>query len=500
MAVGLGVAMACGGSSGATRDAANGADGAGGDARGGIDAATTFLVHGVATTTFLADAGMTVVPIDLATAEVSAISLDVSSGSTVRLTGAGSSDGTFVVPIESGDSSWFVGLGNGVQTTYLAGAIDHPDFGSVTLGRSDAQPASAGTTVALTATGLQPWGASDDLELLSSNAGAIEFSPQLHFATPPRGGDTAITAQLFPWSGNLVDAGAGDTVIAWQLATATSGSASYAGLASAGTVTDFTQASGSTASLSVALAPVPQEALALTWQVGAFEALRASAGSGAVDALSNILVIDALPDLAETASAVAAPDLVEMQVPADRGNLAATVRYGNPFATAGSAWDEFVFVKYKFEVPLFAPGTTTPGNLIAGGAEQLPVASLVDGAIAPVVTGVQDLTIDGQDASVPRTGIGAEPTLAWTAPTTGADVYGVEIFRVTALGAGTFVRETDTFFTHATSLQIPDGELTTGTAYAFKILSLKAAADPTIAPEKIGPLALFEVVSAVMQP
>ncbi len=49
-------------------------------------------------------------------------------------------------------------------------------------------------------TGLAPWAAGDSTQIVAANNGAVVFSPEFQFATPPAAGDTSISGQTIDWT------------------------------------------------------------------------------------------------------------------------------------------------------------------------------------------------------------------------------------------------------------------------------------------------------------
>jgi hypothetical protein len=217
--------------------------------------------------------------------------------------------------------------------------------------------------------------------------------------TTPAPGDTTLTGHVIRWFAALAEAAKGDTTIAFQLVTKTGGpgSPNYVALAKSGPATGFTMVDGSPATLTVALADVSQSrTLAVHVKRSQFDALRAQVGPGALasQTFQQSFFIHALPQLRQRGVFAAAPRLVVAFPAPGTLDYDLSFSYGNPFTTAGVAWEEFAIVHYDFSVPVRAAAATTPLDLRAGFIAHLPIAALAaDGTIAPALTPVRNVKI-----------------------------------------------------------------------------------------------------------
>jgi len=461
------------------------------------DAPPPMEIHGTATEHDITDNGVVDRAGDLS--GTAFVSITPTKSGFEDHVGTGSTDGTFVVPVGFGASTWDLGLtqhdvygaglGNISSTaqTFLVGSSTSPDLSRSHLGRGDASPPMSTTTVTANVTGLNTWQLTDDLEIMSSNAGAFVFSPQAGFATPLAAGATT-TAQSFAWPTTvpLVDSDKGDATVLFQLVTQAPGTGiQYRALAKLGTATQFTETDGAPAVMNVALADIPRtETLTVHFKHDEFEAFLPQIGAGAMASAENVF-IDALPDAVTRGFFGSAPDLVTCFRPGST-DLDISFSYANPFATMGTAWDEWVIAYEAFTVPVLAPGATTPFNLMVYAYTDLPVAGFPsDGNITPQVTPVRNIKIGGMDLGTPRTGVGLTPTVTWDAPTTGTVTsYLVSIYKIVADGTVTDAQILANFVTTSGSLSIPDMILTSlGSSY---LLVITAYADPgadfTVAP------------------
>jgi hypothetical protein len=469
-----------------------------------VDAPTTMVVGGTGTLHYVTDTGEVDRPEDFSA--VPFTSFTPTPGGFERRTGAGAADGTFTVPVGIGAPAWQLEIlfnPRGPRVFFVSSAA-RLDLSSFVLGRPDRRFPSLPTTVTINATGLSPWQLPDQIGIVSANAGALVSGAQSR--TTPAPGDTAIAGHVIAWTTTLVEAAKGDTTTMFQLVAKTTdtGSPSYVALAKSGPATGFTMVNGSSATMTVALADVPQsKTLAIHVKRSQFDALRAQTGPGALpsELVEQSIFIHALPQFRRRGSFAGAPRLV-VSFPAE-GTLDydRTFTYGNPFKTGGVAWEEFAVVRYNFSVPVLAAGAATPVNVQAGFRYVIPIAALaVDGTIAPVLTPVRNVKIAGLDLATPRAGVGLTPTIAWDPPSTGTpSSYLVGVRRVAANGTATTVLPVATFRTTSTSLQLPDSVLLNGASY---ILVIDADAVPDYdhdAPFKSGGLPNFFATSATAQ-
>jgi len=439
-----------------------------------LDRRGPFTIHGTATLHGVTSTGIESNPIDLSAAPFAVYSL--SHGELVREVGVGLADGTFTVPVTTGARTWELETNLFGTPNLAVGDAREPDLDRTVLGRLDATQPTAETDVSISATGLAAWQFADTTQIMSANNGAVVFSPEFQFATPPAIGDTAITAQTIDWAAQgvpLVEAAKGDTVVMSQLVTRTSGTEVYNAVARIGAADGFTQRDGVAATLNVVMSPVPQKSLALHWEGPRFEALRAEAGASAVDlAGAPLFFIDALPDAERFGFYANAPDLMGYFPSDSTANLAVTVEYGNPYSTRGRPWDEFAIINYPFAVPVQL-GAAAPRNEFAGYHANLSLSQLCDGIIAPLISPVRNVRIAGRDLGVAQSGVGPSPTVRWDAPRLGrATQYFVSLKQLTEVSARTVSTVVASFVTRDRSLQIPSTFLVPGGTYLLSMTAV----------------------------
>jgi hypothetical protein len=442
------------------------------------DAPTTRVVRGTATLHHVTDLGDVDAPEDLST--VPFASFTPTASGFERRAGAGAADGTFAVPVGIDALAWQleIQLNRGQPRFFLASSAAQLDLSSFVFGRPDTRFPSQPTTVTVNATGLSPWQMADEIGIMSANAGALVSDVQT--TTSPAPGATAITGHVIAWRETLIEAAKGDTAMMFQLAEKTTGAElpGYVALARSGPATGFTMVNGSPATMTVALADVPQSSrVTLHVKRSQFDALRAQVGPGALpsEVIEQSIFIHALPQLRRRGFFIVGPRLVVSFPATGTLDYDRTLIYGNPFTTGGVAWDEYAIVRYNFGVPVLAASATTPANVEVGFMGQIPIAALAaDGTVAPALTPVRNVKIAGKDLATPRVDVGLTPTITWDPPSTGTPTgtptsYLVSVRRVTANGTATAVLPIATFRTTSTSLQLPDAVLSTGASYMLVI-------------------------------
>jgi hypothetical protein len=419
-----------------------------------VETASTFTVHGTGTTYGHSSKAIATKPMDLSADTFASDSLghhDI---------GAGTANGTFDVPVQTGAHSWDLETDLGFGSPYLVvGDALHPNVSQHVLGRLDGVAPTTETDVTIGASGLDAWADGDETELMVANNGDIVYAPEAQFAMPPDDGDTTASGTI-DWDAQfpptvLVDAATGDIAGLEQLVVRTSGTEAYQALDRYGTAPKLTQTDGEPSAMSFALHAVSQETHALHWRGAAFEAMSSEVGAGAADLPGGQAVfVDALPDAAQFGFYTSAPDLAIYTPSVVSSNLDLTLHYGNPYA-----WDEFYSLNYYFAAPI-ALGDAAPATEFVGYVANLDVDCTRDGVIAPQISPVRDVEI----------GSGASPTISWSPPAIGrATQYFVELQQVSASDGQTVTTVLADFVTTTRSLHIPADLIPTGSTYLLVI-------------------------------
>ncbi|BDG05255.1 hypothetical protein [Anaeromyxobacter oryzae] len=469
---------------------ANGAScGAGESCNAGTCVASS-TVTGTRDVTFWPDAGAGVpapAP-DVATASVQALAPD-GTGGWIAYPGTFAADGSFSIPNVPAGSYLLALHGADGVSRVVATSSTTVDLGYDVLGRSDAADPTASTPVTVDMTGLEPWTAGDEVQLVSSNAdvwdsvpvatvgdGAVAAAPVEDWLTSAAGGPLHLLA-------------AGDTLAIFQLhTTPASGSLpSYLSAAAVATAQGLTLASGTPATIPAALAPPASTGtLDVDWNVGAFEALLPAMGPPAATATGHTLAVGAsahpLTFPAPASRAGRFPTLLRMEVPGGSGQTSVTFpappAYGH---VLDATWNEWREVGFTATTSYVAPGATTPVDAVASVGRREAMATLAAGPIAPTLTPVQSPLVGSSalsSVSTP-TPVGSAPVVAWTAPATGTPThYLLEIFQLSASGSASSSSLVASFVTGATQVQLPPGVLSSGSVYYARITASASASDP----------------------
>jgi hypothetical protein len=422
-------------------------------------------------TQYVTDNGIVTVPRDFTGSTFTVVDPTVDSSQWYSKTGGPE---PVDVRLPAGADQWVVQWqGSGATAPeYFAGTGGTLDLSYVGLGRPDAVFTS-NAMVMLDATGLAPWASGDQIEVVNSSAGAVEFYPTSVEAEPGLlPGATTTDGTEVDWSGGEVDASEDGATLVYQLALTTTGS--YAAIATLASVGDFTMVGAGTVVLEPSLMDVTaDEMLTATFQRSAFEALRTDLGPNvrATTAATWSLLVDALPAAALSgAREMSTPDLVIDSSPAATTDLSVDYSYSNPLATGGVPWSEYVIAYYSVVVPNPAIQLTFYDEITVG----LPIDMVrTSGVIAPVVSAPTGLQINGEDGYASADSVGATPTLTWQPPSVGT-ASGYEIF-VTAFDANEVrLGYVLVAYTAETSFEIPDGLLVAGESNVAQVTAISS--------------------------
>lgn len=349
---------------------------------------------------------------------------------------------------------------------------------------SEVALATSDTPVTATIGGLASWPPGDSLQLVSPERGTTLAGLETNFAAYPKVGETTIAAQALNWKhlgAPLVDGAKGETALITQLVAAQSGGRRYAALARAGAAHGFTVRDGEAATLSATLTPVAQDrAFSIQWKGSQFAALVEATGAGARPGGAATVAISVVPagfgDIPASHSLrdfftryhSGFPTLVELP-PFATSDFTQDVVYGNPFP---GAWSEFVTAIYTSSVPV--PTAAGVGSVQARLITAQSVAALgKGGAIAPQLSPVRNVALDGVAFDAPRAGVGASPTISWQPPALGkATGYAVTVHQVETSDQGVNIKPLTTLSTKGTSLQLPAALLSSGSSYVLTITAL----------------------------
>jgi hypothetical protein len=509
LSIAIVLVAACGGNNNTMTDAAH--DAAGDAMR---DALPTTVITGSAFHGFIDGSGSGQFGLETVVAVTSA---SLNGSALVAEDGTYDADGTYSVPVVKGDTTYTIGYQPLDDfATYVAGDMLAPNFTTITWeDPSTLVLALDPTATVLDVSGMAVWGAIDDMEMLDPANGAVVFSPYstANCASPTSScpgapiGKTTFDG-TFDWPEDEQLLHAGDVVDVWQLHTAGIAGNQYAAISNVGTLTAPVQTDGSAApvTLTVKMTALTQnETLAIDFKHDEFAALGSQVGSGATDDVQQDLVIDAAPFASSTGplTSSSTPDLVEWgiesAIPAG-SDVLQTFHFANPFTltglVGGTALQPFVILNYLFDV------TVSGTPFVVGVTEFLSTDSLGSGTVtlAPNVSPVTGVMVNGQ-AIDGAAGVGADPTISWTAPTIGT-VTGYSVTLTDVGSAEDF--SGGTVYTEGTSVQLPPGLISTGSgnSYVATITAYVAPNWDITATPLIAPLPLSEcsMVTGAFQP
>jgi len=425
-------------------------------------------VTGTLVDIYVTETGDVASPKDPSLYEVAAV-VAAEGGTTREILAIGAPDGSFRipdVPEAPFDLRFTEAYGTGtLPPRIILNAPRKIDLGRVYLGRPDAATIVASPTeLGITATGLSPWQSGDDLQLFSLGAAAVgslvptdgEFPAK--DATELAGWRADASALQVP---NLIDEASGDKAYILQLVSGGGGLfAPYRAARKVFAPDPFSLVDGGLAEVQGAFMDMPEKQFAPTIDEKAFQELTLAVNPAAAYAGKEIAIT--VEPGGDRASASVTPNLLTL-ANASTGGLPPSFTYGNPFPPE---WSEVASVGYAYVVTHQAPTGITKQTVDSIG-QSGPVSSF-SGEIKPALGPPENVTINDQPAGPGLLGIGASPTVKWSAPSIGkAAVYVVTLRRLDP-GGGT-TRTIAFFSTTETSLRIPAEYLDFGYYYYLRI-------------------------------
>ena len=437
------------------------------------DAAGPTGISGTVNDRFLSGGGIAMDMVDLRSMT------PMAATATVVYAGTGNVDGTFEVPlVPAGEEFTLTNVGTNPLTTRAR----QLDLGLTILGRTDQAAATGPTTLAITATNMDPWTTGDFIEVYSAGADAIAFGTNgdgSFVAGEPTSGATSLSNATFDWlaqGGGMIEGGKGDTALLLHLHQTNAGGTAYFALTRSVTISSLQMSVGGGNMFSAAFADAPTVTDTFAWKRSQLAAHLAETGENADN--GQFLNVVAQPQAATagwtSGSELVAPDLMNVIVPA--GTTAdATVgplAYGDPVPEL----DKIVVFGTSSSHHYQLPGTTMP---FADRAALLGIdlkSSAATGGVAPIVTPPRQLTIDGAPATGDLTLASLTPTVAWQAPAVGTPtLYSVVVRRIGSSGNATVLLASHRFNTADTSLTIPRGVLASGNTYTVRVTARDSA-------------------------
>jgi hypothetical protein len=448
---GADVAVAGGSGSGSSSAASSSSGGIPGDVTG------TWVNH-----YFLADGNTVSVPSDFA----AGVQVMVQQGGQwATIVGTTATDGSFVV-VGVPEGPYLIGGEHG----YLQTEERVVDLGADYLGRPDAvQTQGVGTMIAGHLTGLEPWADNDTVTWQSPNSRGEGFLFD-GVAT----GDTGLTGETCLYTGGLVDGEKGDVLYVTQTSSQTEPKGTILEkLVRFASFAAVQQMPGATLDVTGAFTqPATGEAMTVDFHGAEFLALAPAVNPGAIGSLAA-MGIDAVPRGATVATLGGGMELfdVESNDDVDLGS----VSYAAPFPPS---FTQVLYAGSGVSVPYMVPGATMPAFASAEISIVVPRSLAGTGPIVPLLSPVQGTQIDGQDASLPLTGISSTPTLTWNPPAIGKPAgYMVTVHVVTAFQGQSVVGNGAMVTTAARSVTLPPGSVMPGFTYFFQITALATNVD-----------------------
>jgi hypothetical protein len=434
------------------------------------------------------------------------------------LTGSGNADGTFTIPNVPGGYYW---LRIAPIANYWTSSSTF-DFGHDILGRPPKATTSAQTTIDLSATGLDPLQTQDWFAFLT-DLNLLDFAYRRDL---PAGSTSFTGAALITANFDFSQASAGFFL---QYEPVALGPMNGFALGPQLALPNLSIVNGATNTIAGNLTPSPKSSLNVDVIGSAWATLMNHLGPGTPTVLGSVLTLSAQPFATDrlavgfdsilgpnlslfsplqnttafsssgapqctdaSGSLFALPVTLEPAISADQ-NLG-TLQYGDPFP---AAWPRvFSFCeKATLQIPVPNSLTPSPFLIVDGENTALPTAP-----IAPLVSAVQNPTINGADFFSPGTLNTTSVTVSWSAPGgTPPNAYTVQLFPLAPTPPnGTPAYVPSLKFTTATTSATLPVKLTPGQTFVVVISArLDARANVETSPNRSAlPTAYANIVSA----
>lgn len=426
---------------------------AGGSATQNWSVIPTGIIAGLALQTHVTESGDTDRPRD-ATNDIVKAHVPGPSGFTT-LDGSGNATGQYTVPGVPAGNYWLQ-----INHDYIWTVHSDIDLGLAVAGRTGLQTASAGTAVSLSVSTTTPLNAPDHFEVFVPNAGVVRDQAVTTYTS----GDTAANVDVSWSNASLSDSSLGDQTYVMQLhqLTLVNGMRFYF-LGDAAGPLGLTTVDGASTSLSASLDWATNSVAFEGWFNGSeFVGLQTAVNPNAKVRGTNISF--GVQAMGNSHGSLQWPNPRLVAYYGEDGAISTDVDLymlggGNPFPTQ---WPLLLDYDQPFAVIYTVPGTSLKLTLIC----HVRTASLPSYAdpVRPLVAPVISPTINGNSFFADQSGVGLNPVLSWTAPTT-ATGYRVSIWRLFDGGGSAAAEEIGVLHTTATSITVPPGVMTAGNAY-----------------------------------
>ena len=402
----------------------------------------------------LPDGGVRVTTFNLATAVNQRLLYEDGTGTWIE-----------VMPTESGLELRYDGIPVGPYVLskgfeYVVSDADDFELGARTVGKRDRPITNVNTTLTVQVQGVPPGARpSDAMGLTSFGSGTTADFMSLT-APNDAGVATAATDLVTALQGFGMSGADGDEVTVVLRRNVSGAGSTWSAAHSSATVPAPEIASMQTAMMTVTLAPLAQELSTVTVRSSDFEQFASDVHPNAVAASTQAAV----------ASFLAAPRpgqggdflgrsalLASTLLTAGRGDLSVPMTFGRPFGPAPLLMEG----KLTVNVPLALSGRTLNRTVDAIGTTR------ADGGVLEVtLTPPRFVRINGESATVNRTGVGLTPVLEWSQPAVGTPgTFVVTILKLTPQAttlSESFAAQIRTPFSR---LKVPPFALARGEAY-----------------------------------
>lgn len=402
----------------------------------------------------LPDGGVRVTQFNLATAVNQRLLYEDGTGTWVE-----------VMPTESGLELRYDGIPVGPYVLarsfeYVVSDADEFELGSRTLGKRDRLIFNTNTTLTVEVRGV-PSGArpSDSMGLTSLSAGAT--ADFMTLTTPNDAGIATATTDLATAQQSFGMSGAdGDELTVVLRRNVTDGGVSWSAAHSSATVVAPELATQQTAMTNVTLSPLVQEPLQLTVRASDFEQFASDVSPNA-SPLSTFASVSAFGAGARPAAGGdfvgRSTTIATTSQQAGRGDLSAVLTFGRPFGTAPL----LVEGRLTARVPLTLSGRTLNRTI-----EAMSTTRADGGVLEVTLSPPRFIRINGEAATVNRTGVGLTPVIEWSQPAVGTPgTYVVTIYKLTPQGTTLSESFTAQVRTPFSRLRVPPFALSSGEAY-----------------------------------
>ena len=442
---------------------------AGGTADQSFTVTPTGIIRGTAIDSYLTATGDVTQPEDLSNAYIGVSFLNGGTWTTVQ--GVGLSDGTFTVNGVPSGNYWLAIESGG----YWTSASDL-DLGQDFLGRPDGVKAASGTSLGLSFAGLSPFTVDDELDISNPNLGQdFDWSDNLNI------GDTTF-ASIWNWTGPLSVSAKGDSWFISQAHSVTAGPAVWRSVTMSSAALPLDQTNGDETDLTGRLSDAAPMTVHMAISGSQFASAASKTGAGG-SIHSTTIGVYSQPfsgtkgSVGENEALLETKDQTPIAADTDYGDIA----FGNPYP---ASFTPYVAASYEINVPFTATGATTsvevPAELYVNST-QMPSK---DAPLAPQITPVQNVKLNGAPFVQRATAPTLTPTLSWDPPANGTPTgYRISVFALRLTGTSSSSQTVVDLYTKDHTLMIPGGVLSAGNEYFFQVRAfLTPSVDFTTAP------------------